>query len=274
MPRCCRAQENCSRKWGIETAAASRARGQGSPPATPRLCPHLPRLPLCLRGTAGRAEPRGTGVPGAGPVAWPSDGWGTSTARAGFCPGWGHGQGCSAPQYREGPRSPRVAADGSVSWVRSARSPPRPPSKFPFWVLPLSELKLHHPDTATRFGVTASSRPAPALLRPHAGRSWLPATMLGFELCFWQPLSCTTRSPRAPAPPWSSAPKPQLQEPGTHGPSFPPCRGTKCSSLETASPTKHKVGLVFTFFGKALGFSVGTEQRTPLPLSAVHQTAS
>lgn len=67
----------------------------------------------------------------------------------GFAQAEGHGQGCSAPQCREGPRSPRVAADGSVSWVPSARSPPRPPSKFPFWVLPLLELKLHHPDTAT-----------------------------------------------------------------------------------------------------------------------------
>lgn len=68
-PAAAGAQENCSREWGIETAAASMAQGQGSPPATPRLSPHLPWLPLCLRGTAGRAEPRRAGVPRAGPVA-------------------------------------------------------------------------------------------------------------------------------------------------------------------------------------------------------------
>lgn len=57
---------------------------------------------------------------------------------------------------------------------------------------------------------------------------------------------------------------------------IPPLQGDKVQLRGDSQP--HKAGWKHAwfspFFGKALGFFVGTEQRTPLPLSAVHQTAS
>lgn len=213
--------------------AGHRARGPHRTPLgsalTSRGCPCACVAPLALPSLVA------LGCPGQDP--W-CDQVMDGARTLGFAQDGGHGQGCSAPQCREGPRSPRVAADGSVSWVPSARSPPRPPSKFPFWVLPLLELKLHHPDTATL--PCGSHCPAP---------QGAPEPPL----------------PRGAQPPGPSC---RIRAPTGH---HSPLQGDKDSQPHKAG-WKH--AWFSPFFGKALGFFVGTEQRTPLPLSAVHQTAS